>query len=97
MFIVNGGVAVHDNANSHVDDILNNYEFGREFSKNVLGIDPRIGWLIDPFGHSKTTTRVYSEIDYSSYIINRIPTKTKKKLIETQDMMFKWSTLFLNL
>ena len=90
LYIVNGGTAVHDNACSHIDDIISNYEFGRWYSKTILQTDPNIGWLIDPFGHSKTTTRMYQEMGYRSYITNRISTYLKQDLMKNKNMLYKW-------
>lgn len=93
LYIVNGGIAVHDNACTHVDDIISNYEFGRMFCRQHLGVNPKLGWLIDPFGHSKTTTRVFSQMHYQAYVLNRIPTLEKMKLRRAKEMVFKWRKL----
>ena len=72
MEILNGGFAVHDNAATYFDDIINTYEYGREFVFKQFGLIPRTGWLIDPFGLSLTTSRLYSEMGYDQYVTNRI-------------------------
>ena len=72
MEILNGGFAVHDNAAPYFDDILNTYEYGREFVFKQFGQVPRTGWLIDPFGLSLTTARLYSEMGYDQYVTNRM-------------------------
>ncbi len=72
MEIVNGGYAVHDNASPYFDDIINTYEYGREFVYKQFGLVPRTGWLIDPFGLSLTTARLYSEMGYDQYVTNRM-------------------------
>ena len=90
LYVVNGGIAVHDNACVHLDDMLTNYEFGREFLQTKLGTNPNIGWLIDPFGHSKTTTRMYSKLGYQAYLINRISTYIRESMKERKQMLFNW-------
>jgi len=90
LYVVNGGIAVHDNACVHLDDMLTNYEFGREFLQTKLGTNPNIGWLIDPFGHSKTTTRMYSKLGYRAYLINRISTYIRESMKERKQMLFNW-------
>ena len=72
MEILNGGFAVHDNACVYFDDIINTYEYGREYALKNYGYNPRTGWLIDPFGLSLTTARLYSEMGYEQYVTNRV-------------------------
>lgn len=90
MYIVNGGIAVHDNACSHYEDIITNYEHGRHLVKSWFGINTKIGWLIDPFGHSQTTTRIFKELGYSYYVLNRISTIQKANLAKSSDFLYKW-------
>ena len=71
MEILNGGYAVHDNAGVYFDDIVSTYEYGREFVWQKFGYVPRTGWLIDPFGLSLTTSRLYAEMGYDQFVMNR--------------------------
>ena len=50
--IVNGGWSMHDEACAHYEDMINNMMVGHEFAKTELGTIPKIGWQLDPFGHS---------------------------------------------
>ena len=64
---------MHDNAATYFEEILNTYEYGREFSIGTLETDPRIGWLVDPFGLSLTTSRLYADMNYEEFVMVRIP------------------------
>ena len=72
MEILNGGLSVHDNAASYFDDIISTYEYGREYVKQNFNYNPRTGWLIDPFGLTLSTSRLYAEMGYDQYVTNRI-------------------------
>lgn len=97
LHIVNGGIAVHDNACSHYEDIITNYEHGRNLIKSWFGIDVKTGWLIDPFGHSQTTTRLFKEMGYSRYVLNRISTIQKAILAKNSDFYYNWRIFLLHI
>ena len=37
-----------------------------------LGAKPRIGWQIDPFGHSQTNARLFAEMGFDAFFIGRL-------------------------
>lgn len=43
---------MHDEAATHYIDMIDQTTLGHQFIKQEFGITPRIGWQIDPFGHS---------------------------------------------
>lgn len=50
--IVNGGYVQHDEAAAHFAAMIDQTTVGHRFLKHSLGVIPRIGWQLDPFGHS---------------------------------------------
>lgn len=48
----NGGMCMHDEAAPHYIDMIDQTTLGHQFLKKEFDITPRIGWQIDPFGHS---------------------------------------------
>ena len=48
----NGGMCMHDEATTHYIDMIDQTTLGHRFIKDEFNVTPRIGWQIDPFGHS---------------------------------------------
>ena len=51
---VNGGWCMHDEAATHFIGMIDQTTLGHAFLKDKLGFIPKVGWQIDPFGHSST-------------------------------------------
>ena len=49
---VNGGYVQHDEAGSHYVAMIDQTTRGHRFLKSTFGYVPKVGWQIDPFGHS---------------------------------------------
>ncbi|KDO43591.1 hypothetical protein CISIN_1g0150281mg, partial [Citrus sinensis] len=49
---INGGMCMHDEASPHYIDMIDQTTLGHWFIKDSFGKLPRVGWQIDPFGHS---------------------------------------------
>ena len=50
--LLNAGWSMQDEACVYYEDMLNNMMIGHEFVQREFGVTPRVGWHIDPFGHS---------------------------------------------
>mmetsp|Transcript_30443 Transcript_30443/g.29838 ORF Transcript_30443/g.29838 Transcript_30443/m.29838 type:complete len:94 (+) Transcript_30443:258-539(+) len=64
--IINGGWSMHDEACPHYQDFLHNMQLGHKFITEELGVAPRVGWQIDPFGHSNTNARLFAEMGFDA-------------------------------
>lgn len=70
--IVNAGWSMHDEACTHYEDMINNMMKGHEWALQNLGVKPRIGWHIDPFGHSNANPRLFAEMGFDAWFFARI-------------------------
>lgn len=64
-------------------------ENGHQFLYEEFGIEKvRVGWQIDPFGHSALTPSLWSRFGYEYLVINRIDQEFKDQLISSSDLEF---------
>ena len=70
---------MHDEACPTYEDMINNMMIGHEFIIKEFGVKPRIGWTIDPFGHSNFNTRLYAELGFDAFFFSRIDYQDKNK------------------
>ena len=63
---------MHDEANAHYEDQINNMMIGHDFLMREFGVKPHIGWQIDPFGHSNANARLFAEMGFDAYFFWRI-------------------------
>lgn len=68
----NGGWVMSDEACPYYNDMINNMALGHEFLLKEVGIKPKVGWSIDPFGHSNTHARFLAEMGLDAWFFARI-------------------------
>jgi alpha-mannosidase len=74
---VNGGWSMHDEACTHYEDQLNNMMYGHKFLMEEFGVKPRIGWHVDPFGHSNANPRLFAEMGFDAWFFARLDRQDK--------------------
>ena len=89
---VNAGWSMHDEACTHHDDMMNNMMVGHEFLMREFGdyAIPRIGWHIDPFGHSNANPRLFAEMGFDAWFFARIDYEDKAVRMDNQSMQWVW-------
>lgn len=87
---VNAGWSMHDEACTHHDDMMNNMMVGHEWLERELGVRPRVGWHIDPFGHSNANPRLFAEMGFDSWFFARIDFEDKEERMANQSMQWVW-------
>ena len=89
---VNAGWSMHDEACTHHDDMMNNMMIGHEFLLSEFGeyAVPRVGWHIDPFGHSNANPRLFAEMGFDSWFFARIDYQEREKRMAEKTMQWVW-------
>ncbi|KAF3786699.1 Alpha-mannosidase [Nymphaea thermarum] len=88
---INGGMCMHDEAAPHYIDMIDQTTLGHRFIKEEFGKTPRIGWQIDPFGHSAVQAYLLSaEVGFDSFFFARIDYQDRQKRKDDKNLEFVW-------
>eukprot|EP00934_Nitzschia_sp_Nitz4_P002969 Nitzschia sp. Nitz4//scaffold272_size25479//12374//15946//NITZ4_008309-RA/size25479-snap-gene-0.1-mRNA-1//-1//CDS//3329545225//2959//frame0 len=69
----NGGWCMHDEAATHYIGMIDQTTLGHQFLSRELGVIPKVGWQLDPFGHSSTQAALMtSKLGFNSLFFGRI-------------------------
>ena len=87
---VGGGWSQHDEALPDMEAIIDQVTEGHQYLQRNFGVQPRIAWQIDPFGHSATTPTLFSAMGFDAVVINRIHHELKADFKKKQHLEFIW-------
>ncbi|GAV59511.1 Glyco_hydro_38 domain-containing protein/Glyco_hydro_38C domain-containing protein/Alpha-mann_mid domain-containing protein [Cephalotus follicularis] len=88
---INGGMCMHDEAVPHYIDMIDQTTLGHLFIKEEFGVTPRIGWQIDPFGHSAVQAYLLgAEVGFDSLFFGRIDYQDRAKRKTEKSLEFVW-------
>lgn len=88
---INGGWCMHDEAAVHYIDMIDQTALGHKFLIDEFGVVPRVGWQIDPFGHSSTQAALLSaEVGFDALMFGRIDYQDHDIRQNSQSLEFIW-------
>jgi lysosomal alpha-mannosidase len=61
---ISGGWSMNDEGVTHYNSIIDQHSLGAEFLRDQFGdcARPKIGWQIDPFGHSREVASLFAQV-----------------------------------
>ena len=61
---ISGGWSMNDEGVTHYNSIIDQHSLGAEFLRDQFGEcgRPKLGWQIDPFGHSKEVASLFAQV-----------------------------------
>jgi len=74
--------------------MINNMMKGHQFVEKEFGVTPRVGWHIDPFGHSSANQRLFAEMGLDAFIVARLDFQDKQKRLAENTMEFIWRPMY---
>ncbi|KAL3529076.1 hypothetical protein ACH5RR_008398, partial [Cinchona calisaya] len=87
----NGGWCMHDEAATHYIDMIDQTTLGHRYIKEEFNVTPRIGWQIDPFGHSAVQAYLLgSEVGFDSLFFGRIDYQDREKRKGEKSLEVVW-------
>ncbi|KAH7518968.1 hypothetical protein FEM48_Zijuj09G0227800 [Ziziphus jujuba var. spinosa] len=88
---INGGMCMHDEATPHYIDLIDQTTLGHKFIKDEFGQIPRVGWQIDPFGHSAVQAYLLgAELGFDSLFFARIDYQDRAKRLKDKTLEVVW-------
>ncbi|KAK7311284.1 hypothetical protein RJT34_09318 [Clitoria ternatea] len=88
---INGGMCMHDEATPHYIDLIDQTTLGHQFIKEEFGKVPRVGWQIDPFGHSAVQAYLLgAELGFDSLFFARIDYQDRAKRLKEKTLEIIW-------
>ncbi len=67
---------------------------GHQFVLKEFGITPRIGWSIDPFGHSTANARLLADMGIEAIFFSRADWQDKEQRMQSKEMEWLWRPFF---
>lgn len=80
--ITQGGWSSTDEACPNYEDLINNMYLGHAFLLKEFGVRPKIGWHVDPFGHSAANAALFSDFGFEAIFISRLDEGERQKRMD---------------
>lgn len=88
--IVNAGWSMNDEACPYYTQIIDNMMIGHKFLKEELGVTSKIGWHLDPFGHTSGNAAMFADMGFDAFFYSRLDYQDKEKRLLEKSMEYVW-------
>ncbi|XP_066147908.1 lysosomal alpha-mannosidase-like [Euwallacea fornicatus] len=89
---ISGGWCMNDEAATHYQSIIDQMTWGLRKLNDTFGEcgRPKIGWQIDPFGHSKEMANIFAQLGFDALLLGRVDYQEKQIRWQTRTPEMVW-------
>jgi lysosomal alpha-mannosidase len=89
---ISGGWCMNDEAATHYSSIIDQHSLGAELLRDVFGdcARPKIGWQIDPFGHSRELASLFAQMGFDGLFFGRADYQDHDQRFNNKTMEMVW-------
>lgn len=89
-----GAWSMNDEACTDYQGIIDHFTWGLKFLNDTFGEcgRPRVGWQIDPFGHSREQASIFTQMGYDGVFLTRLDFQDKANRLATKTMEMVWKS-----
>ncbi|UJR33645.1 hypothetical protein I4U23_021078 [Adineta vaga] len=89
---ISGGWSMNDEGVTHYNSIIDQHSLGAEFLRDQFGEcgRPKLGWQIDPFGHSKQVASLFAHMGFDGLFFGRVDFQDYAERFRTKTMEMIW-------
>lgn len=90
--IIGGGWSMNDEATTHYHSVLDQFTWGFRRLNDTFGecARPKIGWQIDPFGHSRELASMMAQFGFDGLFFARLDWRDKTKRMGNKTAEMLW-------
>ncbi|CAF1271793.1 unnamed protein product, partial [Rotaria magnacalcarata] len=90
---ISGGWCMKDEATTHYKSIIDQHSLGAEFLRDQFGecARPKIGWQIDPFGHSREVASLFAQMGFDGLFFARLDYQDDEQRNNTKTREMVWN------
>ncbi|XP_033225889.1 lysosomal alpha-mannosidase-like [Belonocnema kinseyi] len=90
--IIGGGWSMNDEAVTHYQSVIDQFSWGFRRLNDTFGecARPKIGWQIDPFGHSREQASMFAQMGFDGLLFSRLHYEDKSERFAAKTAEFIW-------
>ncbi|XP_045462132.1 lysosomal alpha-mannosidase isoform X1 [Harmonia axyridis] len=89
---IGGAWSMNDEATTHYQSIIDQFTWGLRKLNETFGScgRPKLGWQIDPFGHSREMASIFAQLGFDGLLLGRIDYQDKGNRFKTRTPEVVW-------
>uniref|UniRef100_A0A1L8DR39 Alpha-mannosidase n=2 Tax=Nyssomyia neivai TaxID=330878 RepID=A0A1L8DR39_9DIPT len=89
---IGGAWSMNDEATVHYQSVIDQFTYGLRLLNDTFGkcARPRVGWQIDPFGHTREMASLFAQMGYDGMFFGRLDYQDKTHRLDKREAEMIW-------